>query len=209
MGTPEYMSPEQADPDEDGVDTRADVYALGVVLYELLVGAPPFGFSTRTVNYSELQRTIREEVPTRPSTKLGRLDDKEPVALARRTEPRALKRHLAGDLDWIVMRCLEKDRERRYASAAELAADLGRFLGHEPVLAGPPSAVYRARKFVRKHRGPVLAAALVLGALIGGLSWALVERDRADQAHRELLGLADLEHLDQAASEALMPRSTR
>ena len=187
IGTPEYMSPEQAEMTTNDVDTRTDVYSLGVVLYELLVGVLPFdSTSLRKAGYAEIQRIIRELEPSKPSARMSSLGaDASDSALARRSDSRALVRKLRGDLDWIVMRCLEKDRTRRYASASELAADIGRHLSHEPVLAGPPGAGYKLKKFMRKNRGLVTATAVVFIALCGGLaaaSYGLIqEAKRAEE----------------------------
>ena len=171
MGTPEYMSPEQAGLGGLGIDTRTDVYSLGVMLYELLVGELPFARKELFAKgLAEMQRLIREVEPPRPSTKVTTIGaTAEDVARRRRLDASALRRRLRGDLDWILMRALEKDRTRRYQSAHELADDLGRHLALEPVLAGPPGAGYRVRKLVRKHRAFVAAAAAVFGALVAGL----------------------------------------
>jgi serine/threonine protein kinase len=158
IGTPEYMSPEQAEMTGIDIDTRTDVYSLGVVLYELLVGAQPFDSKTlRQANFDDMRRTIREEEPPKPSTRLTRLPEPSTTAAKnRRVELRTLARAVSGDLDWITMKALEKDRTRRYGSPFELAADIGRYWRNEPVLAGPPSASYRVQKFVRRHRVPLL-----------------------------------------------------
>ncbi len=193
IGTPEYMSPEQAAMTGEDIDTRTDVYSLGVILYELLVGALPFEpTELRKAGFEGIVRMIREQDPLRPSTKVGTLGDRRArVAQARRTIPEKLTSQLRGDLDWITMRALEKDRTRRYGSPAELAADVRRHLRHEPVLAGPPSATYRARKFVRRH--PVGVGVASVGTLVL-VAFALTmtvqanriarERDRADQEAR-------------------------
>lgn len=169
VGTPAYMSPEQAGLTHGDIDTRSDVYSLGVLLYELLTGAPPF--DTRSMleaGFGEIQRVIREVTPPKPSTRLSTAASIDEIASSRRSEPRKLGTLVRGDLDWIVMRSLEKDRSRRYESASALAADLGRYLANEAVEATPPSTAYAARKFVRRHKvGFVFGSALVLVLLLG------------------------------------------
>jgi tetratricopeptide (TPR) repeat protein len=186
VGTLEYMAPEQAELSNLDIDTRADVYALGAILYELLTGSTPFSRQQlRGAAYTEMLRLIREVEPPRPSTKLSSSAELPNLAAQRKLEPRRLTRLVHGDLDWIVMKCLEKDRGRRYETANGLALDVQRYLADEPVLAGPPGAGYRLRKFLRRHRGPVLAAALVLLALLVGMvgtSWGLVEARRQRDA---------------------------
>lgn len=168
IGTPEYMSPEQAEMSGQDIDTRADIYSLGVVLYELLVGALPFEpTELRAAAFNEIQRIIREVEPSKPSTRFMSLLTSEAntgstIASSRRTEPRTWARRLRGDLDWIVMKCLEKDRVRRYESATAVAADLNRYLQNEPVEAGPPSAAYRFRKFARRNRTVLLAGSIIV-----------------------------------------------
>ena len=171
IGTLEYMSPEQAEISAMDIDTRADIYALGVLLYELLTGSTPLErVRLREAGYSEILRRIREEEPPKPSTRLSESRDSLPsVAAMRKTEPARLTRLLRGDLDWIVMKALEKDRTRRYESASGFARDIERHLQGDPVEAGPPSAVYRLRKLARKHRAGLITAALVLLCLIGGI----------------------------------------
>jgi eukaryotic-like serine/threonine-protein kinase len=189
LGTPAYMSPEVVEVQEGGldIDTRADVYSLGVLLYELLVGVQPFGGK----NFVQVIRSITEEEPQKPSTKLLTLDETTRTELAshRALEAGAVTRPLRGDLDWITMKAIARDRTERYDSAAELAADLGRHLRNEPVLAGPPSAAYRVGKFVRRHRAGVAAAALVLLALLAGIAGTTLEARRAnreaERANRE------------------------
>jgi tetratricopeptide (TPR) repeat protein len=164
VGTPGYMSPEQADSAGEDIDTRTDVYSLGVVLYQLLVGAPPLDF--HKVPLDQILRKLREEDAPRPSTKLRSLGDNSKItAENRHTDPPTLAGQLRGDLDAIALKALERDRSRRYGSPSDLAADIGRYLKNEPVLAVAPSAAYRARKFARRYRGPLITAcafALVL-----------------------------------------------
>ena len=170
IGTPAYMSPEQAEMSELGVDTRTDIYSLGVLLYELLTGATPFSAEElRKGGYLEIQRIISKEEPPKPSTKLSTLGDTlTDVALYRRTSPESLSKLLRGDLDWIVMKALEKNRDRRYETAAEFGADVMRHLSSEPVLAAAPSVSYRLRKFIRRNRVSIITGSIVVGALIIG-----------------------------------------
>jgi eukaryotic-like serine/threonine-protein kinase len=169
IGTPEYMSPEQAGGSLD-IDTRTDVYALGVMLYELLTGTTPFtDTDLRSAAHDQIQRIIREVDPPRPSVRLSRRSDTiVSVAACRQTDPRRLNATVRGELDWIVMKCLEKDRARRYETANGLAADVRRYLDGEAVLAAPPSAAYRLRKFVRRNRVMVSAGVAVATALLIG-----------------------------------------
>jgi serine/threonine protein kinase/tetratricopeptide (TPR) repeat protein len=182
VGTPEYMSPEQATFNNLDVDTRSDVYALGVLLYELLTGSPPFARTELAKKgLLEMLRVVREEEPPRPSTKLSAADALPALSANRGTDARRLAGLLRNELDWVVMKALEKDRARRYQTANGFAADVLRYLAGEPVAAHPPSTAYRLRKFVRRHRGPVAAAGLVLLVLLGGIAgtaWGLVQADR-------------------------------
>lgn len=185
VGTLEYMAPEQAEPNNFDIDTRADIYSLGAILYELLAGSPPFtAKQLRGAAFGEMLRMIREVEPPKPSTKLSSSVDLPNIAAMRKLEPKRLTKLIHGDLDWIAMKCLEKDRGRRYETANALASELRRFLADEPVLAGPPGAGYRFKKFLQRNRGPVLAASVVVLALIGGIvgtSWGFLRAERARQ----------------------------
>src|SRR4029077_18231346 len=154
VGTLEYMSPEQAEWSGLDIDTRSDIYALGILLYELLTGTTPLERAKlHQAGYAEILRRIKEEEPPKPSTRLSASKETlASIAARRRTEPAKLAKLVRGELDWIVMKALEKDRTRRYETANGLARDVERYLGDEPVEAGPPGAGYRLKKFVRKHR---------------------------------------------------------
>ncbi|MEM7308741.1 MAG: serine/threonine-protein kinase [Planctomycetota bacterium] len=188
IGTPAYMSPEQAEMSGLDIDTRSDVYALGVLLYELLTGTTPFDIQELlSQGFGEMMRVIREVEPHKPSTRISSLGDTASQTAARRCiDAKQLGTLLRGDLDWIIMKCLEKDRTRRYETASGLAADVQRHLDDEPVLASPPSTAYRVRKFVRRNRGRVvagvaLAAVLVLG-LVGTTLGFLAAREQSTLA---------------------------
>src|SRR5204862_708328 len=171
IGTPAYMSPEQAALTSVDVDTRTDIYSLGVLLYELLTGSTPFDTGELLkAGLDEIRRVIREQEPVRPSTRLSKLTDADltTVAQHRKSEPPTLIRAVRGDLDWIAMKALEKDRTRRYETANGLALDIQRYLADEPVRACPPSAGYRFRKFARKNRVALTTVALVMAALVLG-----------------------------------------
>jgi serine/threonine protein kinase/tetratricopeptide (TPR) repeat protein len=184
IGTPLYMSPEQAELSPLGVDTRSDIYSLGVLLYELLTGTTPFDKDRlHAAPYDELRRIIREEEPPRPSSRISTLaaDLATTVAEQRRSEPRRLRQTIRGDLDWIVMKCLDKDRNRRYETVSALATDIQRYLNDEPIEARSPSVVYCFRKFARRN-GALLAAggAVAIALIIGlGLSTFLFFRERS------------------------------
>jgi serine/threonine protein kinase len=186
IGTLEYMSPEQAGFSGVDIDTRADIYSLGVILYELLTGLRPIDAKRlRTAAVTELIRMIKEEEPSKPSTRLSTGDSLASLAALRQTEPRKLMALLRGELDWVVMNCLEKQRDRRYQTAAALARDIQLYLSDEPVEARPPSAGYRFGKFLRRNRGPVLAASLVLLVLVGGIVGTTIGMFRADRLRVE------------------------
>jgi serine/threonine protein kinase/Tfp pilus assembly protein PilF len=200
IGTPLYMSPEQAGMSDLDIDTRSDIYSLGVLLYELLTGTTPFDPDRlRTAGYDEMRRIIREEDPPRPSTRLSTLGQAATtISTQRRSDPRRLSQLMRGELDWIVMTALEKDRSRRYESASAFAADVQRYLSDDPVLACPPSAWYRLRKYGRRNRALLVTALTVFVAAlvaVGGIGWAM--RDRAavaeELAHNNALRREKLE----------------
>ena len=164
VGTPQYMSPEQAEMSGLDVDTRSDIYSLGVLLYELLTGRPPFDAQTlRDAGFDEMRRLIREQEPVKPSNCLRTLDKDTAtmVATHRAAKPELLQRSVQGDLDWIVMKSLEKDRNRRYETANGLVQDIGRHLNDEAVIAGPPSLGYQLSKVYRRHKAAAVAAMVI------------------------------------------------
>ncbi|QDU83100.1 Serine/threonine-protein kinase PknB [Planctomycetes bacterium Pla163] len=221
IGTPEYMAPEQTGVDVGGIDTRVDVYSLGVLLYELLTGAQPFDLrgALLDLGFHEMLRRIREAEPTRPSTRIASAGDSGIfVASMRRVGPMQLQSELRGDLDWIVLKALEKDRERRYETPAALAQDVRNHLDHRPVVAMPPSRAYLVSKFVRRNRIQVIGALALFGVLVvgvigtgWGLAWALDEQDRAERAAESVgeakdAALALVDELELARDEAEQQR---
>ena len=212
IGTPAYMSPEQAELGGLDIDTRTDIYSLGVLLYELLTGRTPFDAEALSRSgLDECRRIIREAEPPAPSTVLSGLAEAEltDIALRRRIDAPKLVHLLRGDPDWIVMKCLEKDRTRRYATAHDLAADVFRYLEGEPVLARPPSNVYRLRKLLRRHRGAFAAAAGLMATLLVGAGVSLWQAVRATHAEQEALQAKQQESLLRQRAEWESQRAER
>ena len=206
VGTLEYMSPEQAGLNQQDIDTRSDIYSLGVLIYELLTGATPIDRDRfKATAMAELYRVIREEDPLCPSARISTADKAPSIAANRNTEPARLSGLMRGDLDWIAMKALEKDRTRRYQTVQELADDLQHFLVDEPVSAGPPSRRYRARKFLRRNRATVISATLLLAALLAGIIGTSVGMLRARTARRETeIALLDVKQERDEKSKALV-----
>jgi serine/threonine protein kinase/tetratricopeptide (TPR) repeat protein len=222
IGTPEYMSPEQAEMSGLDIDTRTDVYSLGVLLYELLVGVLPFeSEDLRSAGFDEVRRKIREVDPPKPSTRLTTPGfDTAHASKSRQMDLSTLTKQLKGELDWITMKAMAKDRTQRYASASELAADVTRYLKQEPVVAGPPSATYRLKKYVRRHKVGVAAGALVVAAMIIGITGTTIgmlkavkaekrAREEAETAQRVsdfLVGLFEVSDPNEARGNSITAR---
>jgi tetratricopeptide (TPR) repeat protein len=217
VGTPGYMSPEQADPNVQDIDTRTDVYSLGVVLYVLLSGREPFESKQgQKQQLDELLRRLREDEPPRPSTRVSSdRHSSSVIAEERRTDPRQLSRMLRGDLDWIAMRALEKDRSRRYGAPSDLAADIRRYLNQEPVLARPASAAYRSGKFIKRHKialavASVFALMMLAGAvaIVREAQIARLQEARAERRFESLRKLTDSMLFEFHDSIEALPGST-
>ena len=210
IGTPLYMSPEQTALNSIDIDTRSDIYSLGVLLYELLTSTTPFDKARlEQAAFDEVRRIIREEEPEKPSTRISTLGETlASISAVRGMEPRKLSQLVKGDLDWIVMKALEKDRSRRYETANSFAADVLRYLTDEPVLASPPSAGYRFRKFARRNRRTLVTATFLVAMLLvlaGSFGW--MASDRAAQRGRNAEAVAAL--LDQCEDALRADRADR
>ena len=208
IGTIEYMAPEQAELNNLDIDTRADIYSLGVILYELLTGSQPFTRrELRSAAFDEMLRMLREVDPPKPSTKLSTSAEIADIAAHRKLDPRQLTRLIAGDLDWVVMKSLAKERIRRYQTARELAEDLERFLQDLPVMAGPPSNWYRFRKFTRRHKSAVVAACVIALSLIGGSAFSIWQAVRATRAWETAQASLESESRSRQLAENAQARS--
>jgi WD40 repeat protein/serine/threonine protein kinase/tetratricopeptide (TPR) repeat protein len=211
IGTPLYMSPEQAELSGVDIDTRSDIYSLGVLLYELLTGTTPFDAETfRTAGYDEMRRIIREEEPPRPSTRISTQGEAETTISAnRQTDPHRLRKSLRGELDWIVMKCLDKDRNRRYETASALVADVRHYLHDEPVQACPPSAWYRLRKYARRYRAVLATATVVAGALVAVAVISVFSAIEQARTNKEIRGLASALGRERQSLTASLAESNR
>jgi serine/threonine protein kinase len=186
IGTPLYMSPEQAELSSVDIDTRSDIYSLGVLLYELLTGSTPVTKEQlKQAAFDEIRRIIREEEPQKPSTRISTAEAAPSIAAQRHTEPAKLAKLVRGELDWIVMKALEKDRNRRYETASGFAADLQRYLADEPVQACPPSVGYRFRKFARRNKAALVTTSLVAGALLASVAVLAISNVRITQERNQ------------------------
>jgi serine/threonine protein kinase/tetratricopeptide (TPR) repeat protein len=214
IGTVEYMSPEQAQFNQLDIDTRSDIYSLGVLLYELLTGTTPFERERlRSAAFDEVLRIIREEEPPKPSTRLSSCDTLPSIASCRHMEPAHLSNAIRGELDWIVMKCLEKDRKARYQTATALAEDVQRYLTDQPVAACPPSTAYRLKKFIRRNKGTVVAGtaigtALMIGFVLAGIGFFQARR-QTQIASKEAAKAIAISELLQDALQSANPEQSK